>query len=237
MEGINDDHYFRIADFIVMISFRQSLRNNMRLLPSFMPFCTQPSDKCFIHLTVDDELKTATKEEREHHIGNFDTGNGHTSVIQLKNGGYQYIIKDINERDCCLLKTNKDFSDCVCALNGNFNMRCFGLNNALMLVFAFAGSLRKSRIILPANGFFEWSRDEKRAKYRFSVDEAPTIYLCGLYKLVDGVPHFVILTRAANESMAEIHDRMPVIAGEEQVRPYLTEIIATACPMLTREAV
>lgn len=108
---------------------------------------------------------------------------------------------------------------------------------------AFADSLRRSRIILPANGFFEWSRDEKRAKYRFSVDDAPTIYLCGLYKLVDGVPHFVILTRAANESMAEIHDRMPVIAGEEQVRPYLTdtdaalEIIATACPMLTREAV
>lgn len=147
MEGINDDHYFRIADFIVMISFRQSLRNNMRLLPSFMPFCTQPSDKCFFHLTVEDELKTATKEEREHHIGNFDTGNGHTSVIQLKNGGYQYIIKDINERDCCLLKTNKDFSDCVCALNGNFNMRCFGLNNALMLVFAFAGSLRQTLLV------------------------------------------------------------------------------------------
>ena len=108
---------------------------------------------------------------------------------------------------------------------------------------AFAHSLRRSRIILPANGFFEWSRDEKRAKYRFSVDNAPTIYLCGLYRLVDGVPHFVILTRAANASMAEIHDRMPVIAGEDQVRPYLTDtdaalaIIAAAGPLLTREAV
>ena len=56
---------------------------------------------------------------------------------------------------------------------------------------AFSESLRQRRIILPANGFFEWSRDEKRAKYRFSVDDAPTIYLCGLYKLVDGVPMLV----------------------------------------------
>ena len=75
------------------------------------------------------------------------------------------------------------------------------------------------------------------------MDSAPTIYLCGLYRLVDGTPHFVILTRAANDSMRPIHDRMPVIAGEEQVRPYLTdreaamEIIATACPVLTRAAV
>ena len=105
---------------------------------------------------------------------------------------------------------------------------------------AFAESLRQRRIILPANGFFEWSRDEKRAKDRFAVESARTIYLCGLYRLVDGAPHFVILTRAANDSMRSTHDRMPVIAGEDQVRPYLTdrdaamEIIATASPELSR---
>ena len=105
---------------------------------------------------------------------------------------------------------------------------------------AFAESLRQRRIILPANGFFEWSRDEKRAKYRFSVESARTIYLCGLYRLGDGAPPFLILTRAANDSMRSTHDRMPVIAGEDQVRPYLTdrdaamEIIATASPELSR---
>ena len=57
---------------------------------------------------------------------------------------------------------------------------------------------------------------------------------------MDGAPHFVILTRAANDSMRSTHDRMPVIAGEDQVRPYLTdrdaamEIIATASPELSR---
>ena len=49
--------------------------------------------------------------------------------------------------DCCLLQSNKDFSDCRCALNGNYDMRCFGLNNALMLIFAFAGCHKQTLLI------------------------------------------------------------------------------------------
>jgi len=105
----------------------------------------------------------------------------------------------------------------------------------------FADSLRERRVILPASGFFEWSHDGKKTKYYFTVDSMQAIYLCGIYKIVDGKPRFVILTRAANESMIETHDRMPVIVGENSVRPYLTdrhaamEIIATAAPMLSRQ--
>ena len=67
------------------------------------------------------------------------------------------------------------------------------------------------------------------------------LYLCGIYKIIDGQARFVILTRPANESMIETHDRMPVIADEDEVRPYLTdrdaamEIIAVNAPALTRE--
>ena len=106
----------------------------------------------------------------------------------------------------------------------------------------FADCLRGQRVILPASGFYEWSHHDKdKAKYLFTVDSMQTIYLCGIYKLIDGAYRFVILTRPANESMIEIHDRMLVIVGEKEVRPYLTdrdaaaEIIATASPMLTRK--
>ena len=146
MEGNKSINHFRIADFNITISFLQP-HNDMRLLPSFEPFRTTASEDCFFHLTVNDDMKPVPKEEREEGIGKFDTGNGHTSVTRLKNGGYQYIIKNINEYDCCLLRTNKDFSQCECALNGNYNMRCFGLNNALMIIFAFAGSFRQTLLI------------------------------------------------------------------------------------------
>ena len=106
----------------------------------------------------------------------------------------------------------------------------------------FADGLRDRRMILPASGFYEWSHhDREKTKYLFTVDAMQTIYLCGIYKLVDGAYRFVILTRPANESMIEVHDRMPVIVGEKEVRPYLTdrdaaaEILATASPMLLRK--
>lgn len=141
-------HDFCIAEHHVRIIFQDTHINNMRLLPSFQPFQTTEKDDgdLFFQLTIDDTLRPVGKEHRER-IRAFDTGNGDTIVDVLDDGGYQYIIKDIKGADCCLLQTNKDFSICRCALNGNYNMRCFGLNNALMLIFAFAGSLRQTLMI------------------------------------------------------------------------------------------
>ena len=105
----------------------------------------------------------------------------------------------------------------------------------------FSESLRERRVILPATGFNEWSSD--KTKYLFSVGASTVFYLCGLYKIIDGKYRFVILTRAANESMVEIHERMPVIVAEHEVRPYLIDpivagrIIATAAPMLSKQEV
>ena len=141
-------HLFRIADFNLRIIFKSGQGNSMSLLPSFTPFAVDhfDDDNLLFQLTVDDSLRPRPKAERER-IRNFDTGNGDTIVDRLDDGGYQYIIKDINGGDCCMLQTNKSFDDCQCALNGNYNMRCFGLNNALMLVFAFASSRRQTLLI------------------------------------------------------------------------------------------
>ena len=132
---------------LIKIQFKESPYNSMRLIPSFEPFRTQEEDGEFLfQLTVDDELPPVPKDKRER-LRAFDTGNGETVVDMLPDGGYQYIIRDIEDRDCCLLQCNKDFSDCKCALNGYYNMRCFGLNNALMLIYAFAGSLKQTLLI------------------------------------------------------------------------------------------
>lgn len=90
----------------------------------------------------------------------------------------------------------------------------------------FADSLRCRRMILPASGFFEWHRgtEGKKTKYLFDVDGIQTIYLCGIYKIIDGGYRFVVLTRAANESIEPIHDRMPVVVREREVRPYLENL-------------
>lgn len=139
-------NYFTIAELNVAIIFKESKHNSMALIPSFEPFRNSVKENLFFHLTVDDTLKPVKKEDKER-IRDFDTGNGITIVDRLPAGGYQFVIKNIEGKDCCLLQTNKDFSDCRCALNGSYNMRSFGLNNALMLIFAFAGSFQQTLLI------------------------------------------------------------------------------------------
>lgn len=141
-------YHFCIADFHVRVLFKESKHNGMHLLSSMQPFVEEevPTDSLLFQLTVDDEIPVIGKDHRER-VGRFDSGNGMTVVDRLEDGGYQYIIKDIYDRECCLLQTNKDFSDCHCALNGNEDMRSFGITNALMIVYAFAGSFQQTLLI------------------------------------------------------------------------------------------
>ncbi|MBQ6309452.1 MAG: hypothetical protein IJK82_06575 [Prevotella sp.] len=141
-------YHFCIADFHVRVLFKESKHNGMHLLSSMQPFVEEevPTDSLLFQLTVDDEIPVIGKNHRER-VGRFDSGNGMTVVDRLEDGGYQYIIKDIYDHECCLLQTNKDFSDCRCALNGNEDMRSFGITNALMIVYAFAGSFQQTLLI------------------------------------------------------------------------------------------
>ena len=145
---MNHVYHFCIADLGVSLTFRGNDQNNsLRLIPSFKPFLSEDiSVPLLFSLVVDDLLKPYPKTHRER-IRDFDTGNGTTIVDRLDNGGYQYIIRDIEGNDCCLLVSNEDFSECRCALNGTYNMRCFGLNNALLLAYAFAGSRKRCLLI------------------------------------------------------------------------------------------
>lgn len=140
-------YLFCIAELPIKVSFSTQDSNGIHLLPSFSPFAVSSIvDDLFIDLTVDDSLQPVDKSRRER-IRVCDTGNGDTIVDQIDDGGYQFIIKDIDGQECCLLIANKGFSKCRCALNGNNDQRTFGLNNALILCYAFAGSYRDTILV------------------------------------------------------------------------------------------
>ena len=140
-----ESNHFRIANLDITIRFADTSVNSMTLLPSFIPFRQEEeAANPLFTLTVDDSTRPVKQKSL---VKDFDTGNGHTLVYQLEQGGYQYIIRDLNGSNCCLLICNDDFSNCQCALNGNWCMRTFGLNNALMLVFAFAGAAKGALLV------------------------------------------------------------------------------------------
>lgn len=137
-----ETRFFQIADLAFAISF-VGYDNGFRLLPSFHPFERKVVDErsLLFTLVIDDNTCPIPKAQCER-IREFDTGNGVTIVDRLQDGGYQYIIKDINKAECALLIADKDFANCTCALKGNAFMRSYGLNNALMLIYAFAGAYK-----------------------------------------------------------------------------------------------
>lgn len=85
----------------------------------------------------------------------------------------------------------------------------------------------KKRCLIPATYFFEWQKEEgkqKKEKKRISIKDFPIFSMAGIcerYTNEEGksVLTYSILTTEANEQMAPIHDRMPVILepGEEAI--------------------
>lgn len=136
-----EEHLFSIGGHFVKIIFEGS-SNGMSLLPSFSNFSIPLSSidsnsEVLFSLTVRESLKPIEERTFKKEI---ETGNGTTIVHQLQKGGYQFLIKNTAGEQCCMLICNKNFSVCECALNGDWTMRSFGLNDALMLAYAFAGS-------------------------------------------------------------------------------------------------
>ena len=109
----------------------------------------------------------------------------------------------------------------------------------------------RHRCIIPSSYYFEWKhlKDEdnlpgakvKPEKYMFQTEGSSVTWLCGLYRIEDGLPYFVILTKDAEGEIREIHDRMPLILPEEritdwidpgkkpeQVLPYIVNAVAMA---------
>ena len=141
-------HLFRVAELNVRIEIADADVNSISLLKSFEPFRvdSHEGEEVFLTFIIDDTTQPIEKSRRKR-IRSFETGNGYTVVDCVDDGGYQFIIKDLQSYECGLIVTNSNFSICRCALNGNFDMRRFGVNNAMMLAFAFAGSFRHALLV------------------------------------------------------------------------------------------
>ena len=122
----------------------------------------------------------------------------------------------------------------ITALPATFGVPSFGTSELLINARSETASMKKTfrenlktrRILLPSTGFYERDREQRNKMVFFVPEDGKTLYLCGLYFIMDGKIRFVILTREANETVGEFHDRMPVIVDETQVRPWLTDLSA-----------
>ncbi|MGA8864538.1 MAG: SOS response-associated peptidase [Gallionella sp.] len=89
----------------------------------------------------------------------------------------------------------------------------------------FRHAYRKSRVLVPADGFYEWTPKDGKQPYWVRLRDGEPMGMGGLLEHWQGpegdVTTFTILTTSANSLMAKIHDRMPVIIKPEEYASWL----------------
>jgi putative SOS response-associated peptidase YedK len=115
------------------------------------------------------------------------------------------------------------------------NARCEGVEAKP----SFRAAVRSRRCLVPATGFFEWQGPAGRKQpFAITLPDRPVFAFAGLWERWkpasgEAVETFTIVTTDANESVAAIHDRMPVILPAESENAWLAGESAAACKLLT----
>lgn len=105
---------------------------------------------------------------------------------------------------------------------------------------SFRSAFKSRRCIIPASGFYEWQRTtDKSAKqpFYFKLKDKPVFGFAGLWEQrVDAATNDVletctIITTEANETLAPVHDRMPVILKSEDYELWLDDKVKDAAQL------
>src|SRR5262250_548730 len=100
-----------------------------------------------------------------------------------------------------------------------FGTRCINARaESLATTAAYRTAYAKRHCLVPVNAFYEWSGEKgKRSKWRIRMKDEPMFALAGLWEwwrdpaTQTGTETYTIITTDANEVLAPLHDRMPVI--------------------------
>ena len=102
---------------------------------------------------------------------------------------------------------NKDFKPLI-------NARLETINEKI----SFKKLIKVSRCVAPADGFYEWKREEKnKIPYYFLRKDKKNLYFAGIYER----NQFCLITEQASEHISKIHHRQPVIIYEKDINRYL----------------
>lgn len=94
---------------------------------------------------------------------------------------------------------------------------------------AFRAAAKERRCLIPASGFFEWTKDAEGARdpwYITRADGTPIVF-AGIWQVWDKgdtpLTTCAVVTTGANETMGRIHHRMPVVLAPEDWPLWLGE--------------
>jgi putative SOS response-associated peptidase YedK len=92
----------------------------------------------------------------------------------------------------------------------------------------FKDSWKTRRCIIPCSYYFEWQHFTNSNgktitgdKYAIQPAGLTVTWLCGLYRIENGYPVFVVLTKEPSTQLRKIHDRMPLIMPIDRIEDWI----------------
>lgn len=140
----HNDLYFRVADATFRVHLTD-IDDARPMLPSYAPF-HQPDgcgeEELLFTMTVSDGAVPFVGRGTE--LGRFDCGDIVHNVFRTDDEGYRILMTDMAGRRRCAMDCGPQFRHCTATLYDGPDAcpteMAFGLGNALMLAFAFAGA-------------------------------------------------------------------------------------------------
>lgn len=125
---------YKIADYLVSVDYSDSSVGE-ELLPNFVPFATEEKGDSILTVNIVCEYPW---DEDTKEIGLFDVGGCNHGVYRTHDGGYMFEVRDSNDHLCSRMQCSPDFKQCyVKVYEGTYVQRNYGLNNCMMMAYAF----------------------------------------------------------------------------------------------------
>lgn len=100
----------------------------------------------------------------------------------------------------------------------------------------FRAAFKERRCLVPMSGFFEWQAvpgEARKQPWYIHPADGSLWAIGGVWETApDGMPTLALITTAANEFVAPLHDRMPLVIARESHKAWLAGTVAEADQLL-----
>lgn len=132
---------FIVADMPYDVIFDDDTVDYRNMLPSHGRFLRPESCPEPVAMTLRVGVGRVTDDfDGLERVGHFPTGDSSYDVYRLPEGGYKIRIVDLNDIPVGIFCTSARFDDCSATLIGSFEQQRFGLQNTIMVCYAFCGA-------------------------------------------------------------------------------------------------
>lgn len=130
--------FFRVADIVFAVDYGYSDNPRHLLAPYKNFYMPDYKGDVDMYVRVAPNLVDAEPEGKE--VGQFDTGGAIHGVFLLAEGGYKFQLRTVGGEVAAAVRSNARFTEVFVTLTEKKAYQAYGLNNALMICFAYCAA-------------------------------------------------------------------------------------------------